>query len=84
VYTVKYFDRDGQTNELLWFSAPPMNVSRDPGPRHSLAYLHFLARKRKEGGELDQDTVAKRPRVEVLPTFMETTMQIFAETFLDT
>jgi chromatin structure-remodeling complex subunit RSC1/2 len=40
-----------------------MNVSRDPGPRHSLAYLHFLARKRKEV-EQNGDSAQKRPRVE--------------------
>jgi chromatin structure-remodeling complex subunit RSC1/2 len=44
----KQFDRDPETNEVLWFSAPPMNVARAPPPKHSLAYLHFLATKRKK------------------------------------
>ena len=43
----KFFDRDPDTNEVLWFSGPPMDVARPPGPRHSLDYLHFLAMKRK-------------------------------------
>lgn len=46
--TTKHFDRSPETNELLWFSAPPLNVARQPAVRHSLSYLHFLARKRKE------------------------------------
>ncbi|KAF8642869.1 hypothetical protein AX16_009375 [Volvariella volvacea WC 439] len=41
------------TNELLWFAAPPMNVPRPPAPRHSMEYLHFLAKKRKR--ELEKD-----------------------------
>jgi chromatin structure-remodeling complex subunit RSC1/2 len=48
VREAKHFDRDPDTNELLWFGAPPMNVARDPEPKYSLAYLHFLAMKRKE------------------------------------
>lgn len=46
--TTKYFDRSPETNELLWFGAPPLNVARPPAVKHSLTYLHFLARKRKE------------------------------------
>lgn len=44
----KHFDRDPETNEVLWFSAPPLNVARSPAPKQSLAYLHFLAMKRKQ------------------------------------
>ncbi|KAI6113785.1 hypothetical protein EDD16DRAFT_1483863 [Pisolithus croceorrhizus] len=46
--TTKYFDRSPETNEVLWFGAPPLNVVRPPAVKHSLTYLHFLARKRKE------------------------------------
>lgn len=41
----KHFDRDPETNEVLWFAAPPVDIVHPPGPRYSLAYLHFLARK---------------------------------------
>jgi chromatin structure-remodeling complex subunit RSC1/2 len=46
-FAAKHFDRDPDTNEVLWFAAPPVNVARPPAPKHSLAYLHFLASKRK-------------------------------------
>ncbi|XP_006454962.1 hypothetical protein AGABI2DRAFT_148258 [Agaricus bisporus var. bisporus H97] len=49
----KHFDRDPDTNEMLWFSAPPLNVSRIPPAKHSLAYLHFLAMKRKREEQKD-------------------------------
>ncbi|KAI6028936.1 hypothetical protein EDC04DRAFT_146757 [Pisolithus marmoratus] len=49
--TTKYFDRSPETNELLWFGAPPLNVARPPAVQHSLTYLHYLARKRKETGK---------------------------------
>jgi chromatin structure-remodeling complex subunit RSC1/2 len=44
---VKLFDRDPETNEVLWFAAPPLNMARAKGPSYSLAYLQFLAAKRK-------------------------------------
>jgi chromatin structure-remodeling complex subunit RSC1/2 len=47
----KHFDRDPYTNEMLWFSAPPVNAPRAPTARHSLTYLHFLAMKRKQRHE---------------------------------
>ncbi|KAL4064792.1 hypothetical protein V8B97DRAFT_1987062 [Scleroderma yunnanense] len=54
--TTKYFDRSPDTNEVLWFAAPPMNVARPPAaPKHSMAYLHYLARKRKEREMSDGD-----------------------------
>ena len=46
-FLAKHFGRDPDTNEVLWFAAPPMNVARPAKPKHSLAYLHFLATKRK-------------------------------------
>ncbi|TCD68597.1 hypothetical protein EIP91_010388 [Steccherinum ochraceum] len=45
--TAKHFDRDPETNEVLWFATPPIDMAHQPGPRHSLAYLHHLAKKRK-------------------------------------
>ncbi|KAJ7621067.1 hypothetical protein FB45DRAFT_838799 [Roridomyces roridus] len=45
VETTRHFDRDANTGEVLWFSGPPMHMAREPPPRHSLEYLHFLARK---------------------------------------
>ncbi|KAI0825268.1 hypothetical protein BC628DRAFT_1419247 [Trametes gibbosa] len=57
----RHFDRDPETNEVLWFAAPPVDIVHLPPPRHSLKYLAFLARKRKRqdgggsggGGEAD-------------------------------
>ncbi|KAH7925669.1 hypothetical protein BV22DRAFT_416009 [Leucogyrophana mollusca] len=78
--TAKHFDRSPETNEVLWFAAPPMNVARTPAPKHSLAYLHFLATKRKQesdranamdvDGEAAPDT--KRQRIRVPPTATDT------------
>ncbi|EPQ61248.1 hypothetical protein GLOTRDRAFT_135767 [Gloeophyllum trabeum ATCC 11539] len=53
--TAKHFDRDPETNELLWFSGAPMNVARPSGPQYSLAYLHFLAKKRKANQAVGTD-----------------------------
>ena len=53
-----YFDRSPETNEVLWFSAPPLHIARPPAAKHSLKYLAYLARKRKEGegvNEMDGD-----------------------------
>lgn len=45
--TAAYFDRSPETNEVLWFAAPPMHAARPPPVRHSMAYLAWLAGKRK-------------------------------------
>ncbi|KAH8101388.1 hypothetical protein BXZ70DRAFT_932819 [Cristinia sonorae] len=45
--TTKHFDRDPETNELLWFASPPVDMAHIPAPTYSLAYLHHLAKKRK-------------------------------------
>ena len=47
-HTAKHFDRDPETNEVLLFSAPPVNVAHPPTPKHSLKYFHFLAMNRKK------------------------------------
>jgi chromatin structure-remodeling complex subunit RSC1/2 len=53
----KHFDRDPETNEVLWFPAPPVDAPRKATPKYSLAYLHFLAarRKREAVGDEDED-----------------------------
>lgn len=46
--TAKYFERDADTNEVLWFPGRPVNAPRvATAPTHSLRYLHFLATKGK-------------------------------------
>jgi len=87
----KLFDRDPETNELLWFPAPPLNTARPAQPKYSMAYLQFLAKKRKaqcDGGAAmdvdvnadgDCDVSAKRARTAVLPTVTETLAQIMKE-----
>ncbi|KAH7909756.1 hypothetical protein BJ138DRAFT_1154503 [Hygrophoropsis aurantiaca] len=83
--TAKLFDRSPETNEVLWFAAPPMNVARTPAPKYSLAYLHFLATKRKQKSEetdaMDIDggdaTSIKRQRITVPPTVTETMKAAF-------
>ena len=55
VLSARHFDRDPVTNEVLWFSSPPMNVVQAVKPEHSLAYLHFLAMKSKrEAGSVEE------------------------------
>ena len=52
----KHFDRDPQTNEVLWFASPPVDVAPPvQKPRHSFAYLHHLAKKRKLELEKEKD-----------------------------
>ena len=43
----RHFDRDPETNEVLWFAAPPVDMVHAPPPTHSLRYLAHIARKRK-------------------------------------
>lgn len=79
----KHFDRDPETNEVLWFSAPPLNVAHSPTPKYSLAYLHFLATKRKQErpGSMDVDnTTNKRQRLRAPPTMTETLEALLADT----
>ncbi|KAH8111512.1 hypothetical protein DFH11DRAFT_1613715 [Phellopilus nigrolimitatus] len=57
--TARHFDRDPETNEVLWFPGPPNDVARVVPPRYSLDYLHFLAMKRKremQGAQTEDDT----------------------------
>ncbi|EJD55042.1 hypothetical protein AURDEDRAFT_155279 [Auricularia subglabra TFB-10046 SS5] len=53
--TTRLFDRDPETNQVLWFSGPPMDMARPQPPQHSLAYLNFLATKRKQQPGLNGD-----------------------------
>lgn len=75
--TAKHFDRDPETNEVLWFAAPPVDMVHSPAPRHSLAYLHFLAKKRKRRTP-DNDAaditagVPSSKRFKIQPTVTET------------
>ncbi|KAF8548751.1 hypothetical protein OG21DRAFT_1422510 [Imleria badia] len=81
--TTVYFDRSPETNEVLWFAAPPLHVARAPVVTHSLKYLAYLAGKRKEaeggsaGGnaahveESEDNGKGKRQRVRVAPTVSE-------------
>ena len=81
LHTAKHFDRDPETNEVLWFSAPPVNVAHPPTPKHSLKYLHYLAMKRKRQNAMDVDDVAekKKQRLRVPPTVTETLRAILAD-----
>jgi chromatin structure-remodeling complex subunit RSC1/2 len=69
-HIARHFDRDPETNEVLWFAAPPLNVARKPAPRYSLQYLHWLATKRKRTEEEDsmevdgEEGVVKRTATE--------------------
>ncbi|KAI0034332.1 hypothetical protein K488DRAFT_9522, partial [Vararia minispora EC-137] len=67
--TVKHFDRSPETNQVLWFAAPPVDVARPRPPQYSLKYLHWLATKKRkaepqdgEGDGMDVDGEAKRRR----------------------
>ena len=81
VCTARLFDRDPETNEVLWFAAPPLNQPRPSGARHSLAYLRFIAAKRKKAASegnnsMDATRPEKRTRTTVIPTVTETMTQI--------
>lgn len=93
IWLAKHFDRDPETNEVLWFPAPPVDAPRKSAPQYSLAYLHFLARKRKrevgdgdeDGMELDEEEVSevsdvKRARWEGLPSVTETMRALAKQT----
>lgn len=77
--TAKHFDRDPETNELLWFSGPPMSVARAPGPQYSLTYLHFLAKKRKAAQESDADDEASKRRKPAPRTATEIVNSVLSE-----
>ena len=94
IYIAKLFDRDPTTNEVLWFAAPPINMSRARGPRYSLEYLTFIATKKRQRREASTDGIvvdgrkelgeqdsarAKRPRVGFSPTFTETMRDLWKE-----
>ncbi|KAF9527101.1 hypothetical protein CPB83DRAFT_856749 [Crepidotus variabilis] len=85
--TSKLFDRDPETNEVLWFSAPPTNQPRPRGARHSLAYMQFIAAKRKNSLEESMDDESsrptKRPRTFVAPTVTETLRQVMRDMELE-
>ena len=86
---MKLFDRDPTTNEVLWFAAPPMNVSRARGPRYSLAYLTFIATKRKRASGREEGTKdeweggseagKKRAREGFPPSVTETMNEVWKE-----
>ncbi|KAI0327304.1 hypothetical protein GY45DRAFT_1327801 [Cubamyces sp. BRFM 1775] len=66
--TARLFDRDPETNEVLWFAAPPVDIVHTPPPQHSLKYLAFLAKKRKQAqggrardGAVDGDDLDSAP-----------------------
>ena len=72
---------------MLWFAAPPVDIVHMPPPRHSLAYLAHLARKRKaamaegEGGgaamEVDGEGPMPSKRGRMPLTATETLAAIF-------
>ncbi|KAI0638927.1 hypothetical protein C8Q77DRAFT_1078438 [Trametes polyzona] len=63
--TARHFDRDPETNEVLWFAAPPVDIVHRPPPRYSLKYLAFLARKRKREQGHDPSGDAEAMAVDV-------------------
>ncbi|EKM60679.1 uncharacterized protein PHACADRAFT_246748 [Phanerochaete carnosa HHB-10118-sp] len=81
--TGKYFDRDPETNEVLWFAAPPIDVAHPPGPQYSLEYLNFLAQKRRRVADdvdgMDVDQPPAKKQAEVRPTMAEQVQKLLAE-----
>jgi len=85
--TAKHFDRDPETNEVLWFPAPPVDIARPTKAKYSLAYLHFLATKRKrdsaepdsEDMNVDVSDNVKRGRLEIPPTATETLISVLKD-----
>ncbi|KAI0666207.1 hypothetical protein C8Q78DRAFT_994933 [Trametes maxima] len=85
--TARHFDRDPETNEVLWFAAPPVDLVHAPPPRHSLKYLAFLAQKRKkqlgESGATEEDGTSAPKRRKVPPTVTEQLETLMKEHGLD-
>ncbi|TFK84868.1 hypothetical protein K466DRAFT_664886 [Polyporus arcularius HHB13444] len=84
--TARHFDRDPETNEVLWFGAPPVDIVHTPPPQYSLKYLAFLARKRKaalqgdQAHPMDVDGEAPAPkRRKMPPTATETLEALLKE-----
>ena len=65
IHIAKLFDRDPTTNEVLWFAAPPMNMSHARGPRYSLEYLTFIATKNRKRREASTDGIVIDDREEL-------------------
>ena len=64
---------------MLWFSAPPVNVAHPPTPKYSLAYLHFLAMKRKNAAVEEEEEEKKKKRLRAPPTVTETLRAILGD-----
>ncbi|KAG2024033.1 bromeodomain-containing protein [Coprinopsis cinerea AmutBmut pab1-1] len=82
--TAKHFDRDPESNQVLWFASPPVDIARPKPARHSLDYLHFLAKKRKramedKGEEEDRESEPKKS-ARGIPTVTELLQQAAKET----
>ncbi|KAG8678687.1 hypothetical protein FRC08_017581 [Ceratobasidium sp. 394] len=80
--TVKYFDRDPHTNQLLWFSGAPIDTPRAHArqPRHSLDYLYFLARQR-ERQHRGEDVDESRRKAAVVPPLSVELASLYREVF---
>ncbi|KLO08183.1 hypothetical protein SCHPADRAFT_1001127 [Schizopora paradoxa] len=89
--TARYFDRDPDTNEVLWFSGPPVDIAKPATPHYSLEYLHFLAMKKKAemlgaSDSMDEDSSGvndqrrKRQRVAAPPLMSELLNELWAST----
>lgn len=49
-------ERDPATNRVLWFSGPPIDIIVPDKPKHSAAYLAFLAKKRLQHSLAEHST----------------------------
>lgn len=64
---VNMLDRDPATNRVLWFSGPPIDIIVPEKPKHSAAYLAYVAKKRlqytlgEDGMENGQGVVKDAP-----------------------
>lgn len=60
---------------MLWFAAPPIDITHPPGPQYSLEYLDFLARKRRKthagADDMDVDVQVANGQTKVRPTVTE-------------
>ena len=88
LFLARHFDRDPETNEILWFAAPPVDIVHTPPPQHSLKYLAHLALKRKaalqgdrpdNAMDVDGETPAPPKRRKMPPTATETLEALLKE-----
>lgn len=65
---------------MLWFAAPPLDIAIPPAPKHSMEYLHFLAKRKKALADENSATPSEAKRTKTVPPMVTETMR---EVYMD-